>query len=69
MKALVIYNEEKFLVPVKNKDSIDYNNLFALVNHGKWPDECHDKDYIISRSEIVAYFTDESELIDCDEKQ
>ena len=69
MKALVTYNEQKFLVPVINKDAIDYDRLFDLVNRGRWPDECHDKDWIVSRSKIVAFFTDESALIESEEKQ
>lgn len=63
LKVLVTYNDETYLIPVKHKGSIDYDYLFSVVNRGRWPDECHDKDWIISRSKVIAYFTDESELI------
>ena len=63
MKVLIIYNDENYLVPLKNDGPIDYDRLVDLVNRGRWPDEFQDKDSIIEQSKIIDYFTDESELI------
>jgi hypothetical protein len=63
MKALVTYDDKSYLVPIENDRVIDYNWLFDLVNSGRYPDECHYKEWIVQRSKVIAFFTDESQLI------
>jgi len=63
MKAIVKYNDKVYLMKLAEDYKIDYDRLFDAVNEGRWPDECHYKEWIIERSEIVAYFTDESALV------
>lgn len=61
MKALVKYADKLYLVRVKEK-KVDYDKLFDIVNKGRWPDECHYKEWIVERSQIIAFMTDESEF-------
>lgn len=63
MKILVKYNDTLYLVGVKEDREIDYDQIFHTINEGRWPDECHDKEWIVERSKIIACFTDESTLI------
>lgn len=60
MKALVTYDDENYLIPVDG--NLDYDKLFDLVNADRWPDECHYKEWIVERSKVIAFFTDESQL-------
>ena len=64
MKVLVVYDEKNYLVPVGEDKKVDYDRLFDIVNKGRWPDECHDKDWIIDRSRVIAFLTDDSKLIE-----
>jgi hypothetical protein len=64
LKVLVVYDEKNYLVPVGEDKKVDYDRLFDIVNKGRWPDECHDKDWIIDRSEVIAFLTDDSDLIE-----
>lgn len=63
MKAIVKYNDKVYLMKLDEDYKINYDRLFDVVNEGRWPDECHYKEWITERSEIVAYFTDESALV------
>ncbi len=61
MKVLVKYADNLYLVRVEEK-KVDYDKLFNIINEGRWPDECHYKEWIVERSKVIAYMTDESEF-------
>jgi hypothetical protein len=64
MKALVVYDDKKFLVETNNDGSVNYQDLFQQYNKDRWPDECHLMDWFKENGRIVAYFTNESQIVD-----
>jgi len=63
MKALVKYDDQCYLVDVDGGSSYDVAELFDKINHGRWPDECQDLDWIKRDAKIVCFMSDDSRIV------
>lgn len=64
MKVLVSYDDTLYLVNTDtSQNTYDIDELFNTVNSNHWPDECQDRKSIMQYTRIIAFFSDESQLI------
>jgi hypothetical protein len=64
MKVLVKFYSEYYLVTKGRNDSETVDNLFHRINENRWPDECIPQYVLEEEMEVIAYFTDNSEIIE-----
>lgn len=64
MKVLVRFNDGLFLVPSTEDTCFDREFLLSELNKDRWPDEAYTMNEMMQLVTIVAYFTDDSELLE-----
>lgn len=64
MKVLVRFNDELFLVPSTEDKCFDREFLLSEHNKDRWPDEAYTMNEMMQFATTVAYFTDDSELLE-----
>jgi hypothetical protein len=63
MKVLVEYDCNHYLVHADHRKEPDLMQVYEKVNEPRWPDEYQSMRSIVNDHKVLAYFTDESELV------